>query len=386
MPRKTPARLIAATVVVVWTWQVWAGESDLSAIVVGPPFVSAGEVATFTIRYANAGPDEAQTPYVNVAIPSGLPAPLDELTGEQFNALLDSATGTDTLGNSPLLFIDDASCESLVFQLQGPVPPGPIQGLTPGGEGTFNFDLPIPMEPPTFGKMVIIEPPHLAREFFPALTRQRMYYPDGAPRYAPGLSCDGVVGGCFELGDCFGPRLSLMDPLTAHLEIADDGGGFGDPALACDPLMGFTAGRIALVRRGECPYFDKAHHAQEAGASGIIIVNDGRCTGLGADSPECVVPMPGGDDAGAIDIPVIMLSMTDGEELITATEDGESVTVTMGAMPGGNFELSTFIFTTDTEELDPVPGNDGFSLVVAATFFADGFESGDFSRWSGATF
>ena len=253
MPRRSCADLIAATVVVVSSLPIWAGESDLSATVMGTPFVSEGESATFTIRYANAGPDEAETPYVNAAIPSGLPAPVDQLTAEQLDALLDSATGTDSLGNSPMLFIDEASCENLILQLQGPAPPGPVQGLTPNGEGTFTFVLPIPMEPPTFGKMVIVEPAHMAREFFPALTRHRMYYPDGGPRYAPGLNCNDVVGGCFELGDCFGPRLSLMEPLTAELEIADDGGGFGDPALACDPLTGFTAGRIALIRRGECP-------------------------------------------------------------------------------------------------------------------------------------
>ena len=158
MPRKTFARLIAATVVVVWTWPAWASESDLSATVGDAPHVSAGELATFTIRYGNAGPDEAQTAYVNVAIPAGLPVPLDQLTSEQLDALLNSAVGTDTLGNSPLLFIDDSSCEGLFLQLQGPVQPGPVRGLTPGAEGAFTLDLPIPMEPPTFGKMVIIEP------------------------------------------------------------------------------------------------------------------------------------------------------------------------------------------------------------------------------------
>ena len=384
MLRKTPARLIAATVVIVWAWPAWASESDLSSIVEGASVVSAGEVVTFTIRYANAGPDEAQTPYVNLAIPSGLPAPLDQLTGEQFDALLNSSVGTDTLGNSPMLFIDDSSCESLLLQLQGPVPPDPIQGLTPGNAGSFTVDLPIPMEPPTFGKMVVVEPAHLAREYFPALTRHRMYHPAGAPRYAPGLNCNDLVGGCYELGDCFGPRLSLMDPFTASLEIADDGSAVSDPALACNSLVGFSAGRIALVRRGECPYFDKADHAQAAGASGVVVVNDGRCSGLGSDSPDCVVPMPGGEDAGFIDIPVIMISMTDGEELIAAIEGGESVKVTIGAMPGGSFELSTNIFTTNNAEVDPVPENNGHSLAVMTALFADDFESGDVSVWSDA--
>ena len=66
MPRKTFARLIAATVVVVWTWPAWASESDLSATVGDAPHVSAGELATFTIRYGNAGPDEAQKPFIDL--------------------------------------------------------------------------------------------------------------------------------------------------------------------------------------------------------------------------------------------------------------------------------------------------------------------------------
>ena len=79
-----------------------------------------------------------------------------------------------------------------------------------------------------------------------------------------------------------------------------------------------------------------------------------------------------------------MLSTTDGEELIAAIEGGESVTVTMGALPGGSFELSTFIFTTNSQEVDPIPENNGHSLAVMTAFFADGFESGDLSGWSHA--
>jgi len=79
-----------------------------------------------------------------------------------------------------------------------------------------------------------------------------------------------------------------------------------------------------------------------------------------------------------------MLSTTDGEELIAAIEGGESVTVTIGAMPGGNLELSTFIFTTDSHEVDPIPENNGHRLAVMTALFADGFETSGLSGWSHA--
>ena len=46
----------------------------------------------------------------------------------------------------------------------------------------------------------------------------------------------------------------------------------------CEPedFAGFTAGNIALLQRGACTFFLKAFNAQEAGASGVIIFNEGQ--------------------------------------------------------------------------------------------------------------
>ncbi len=40
-------------------------------------------------------------------------------------------------------------------------------------------------------------------------------------------------------------------------------------------FAGFTAGNIALVRRGTCPFGDKVVNAQNAGAAGVILMNTG---------------------------------------------------------------------------------------------------------------
>jgi len=362
---------------------VGASEPDLSSWIDAPSQVPLGADASFTVHYSNAGPGDAHTGYLNVAVSAGLPAPLDELTPEQLAALSQSTVGTDTHGNTALLFLDESSCEGLFFQLQGPIPPGPIRGLEAGGSGSFTFDFPIPMEPPTFGKLVISHPEDLARVYLPALTRHQMYFDQGVGRYASGLNCSSFpFTGCTSLGDCFGPRLWMVEPFTTELEIVNDGGAYGDPALGCGSLAEFTTGRLALVRRGVCLPFTKARYAQEAGAEGVIIVNDGRCANLGPDSADCVVPMDGGALAGFIDIPVIMLSNRDGEALIAELMGGGNVTVSMGAMTDGPFELSTFLFSSDPYQVDPDPENNGRASRVFTGPFADDFEIGDCSRWS----
>ena len=258
-----------------------------------------------------------------------------------------------------------------------------MEGLQAGGSGSSTFDLPIPMEPPTFGAMAVVHPEELARVYLPALTRHQMYFDQGLGRYGSGLNCSSFpFTGCTSLDDCFGPRLWMMEPFTAELELVDDLGAFGDPAFGCDSLAEFTAGRIALIRRGVCQAFSKARYAQEAGAAGVIIVNDGRCADLGPDCADCVMPLDGGPLAGIIDIPVIMLSNRDGEALIAELMGSGNVTVSMGAMPGDPFELSSYIFSTDLYEVDLNPENNGHSSRVVTGTFTDNFETGDCSRWS----
>jgi Zn-dependent M28 family amino/carboxypeptidase len=107
-------------------------------------------------------------------------------------------------------------------------------------------------------------------------------------------------------------------------------------------FAGFVAGRIALIQRGTCTFYDKAINAQNAGASGVVIFNEGQ---------------PGRTDALAgtlglpdFHIPVIGISFADGEELhnlissgpvtahlMTATESEIRPTANvLAATPGGD--------------------------------------------------
>ncbi|WP_437693384.1 S8 family serine peptidase [Sorangium sp. So ce176] len=74
---------------------------------------------------------------------------------------------------------------------------------------------------------------------------------------------------------------------------------------------GSLAGKIALVRRGGCPFPEKAAHAQAAGAVGVVIYNDR----AGAMNPSVV-----GRDR--ITIPVVGIAQADGELLNARLDAG----------------------------------------------------------------
>ncbi len=72
-------------------------------------------------------------------------------------------------------------------------------------------------------------------------------------------------------------------------------------------FTGFVAGRIALIQRGTCPFVNKVQNAKAAGASGIIVFNEGQ---------------PGRTDAFALDIgewragiPMVFADFAVGNEL-----------------------------------------------------------------------
>jgi hypothetical protein len=71
----------------------------------------------------------------------------------------------------------------------------------------------------------------------------------------------------------------------------------GGTSAGCDPsdFSGFVAGRIALIQRGTCTFSQKVANAQAAGASGVIIFNEGNTparSGPFAGSLSSVPPIP----------------------------------------------------------------------------------------------
>jgi Zn-dependent M28 family amino/carboxypeptidase len=72
-------------------------------------------------------------------------------------------------------------------------------------------------------------------------------------------------------------------------------------------FTGFTAGGVALIQRGTCTFHDKALNAQNAGASAVVIFNEGQ--------PGRTDPIIGTLGSPDFTIPVIGTSFAIGEEL-----------------------------------------------------------------------
>ncbi len=124
----------------------------------------------------------------------------------------------------------------------------------------------------------------------------------------PDIAGTYVVGGAG-----FNPAQSMS--VTDAVEAADD--GFETGTDACQPLVGFTAGRIALIDRGVCGFTVKVMNAQLAGASGVIIANN---------AGDDVFTMGGFNPS--ITIPSVMVGQADGG-VIRAHLPGVDATITL---------------------------------------------------------
>jgi len=92
--------------------------------------------------------------------------------------------------------------------------------------------------------------------------------------------------------------------------------GTSDSGCEASDFDGFTEGNIALIQRGFCNFGVKADLAEEAGASAVIIFNEGQPgrtdLSVGTLGEETVV-----------DIPVVGASFADGQELYSLDQAGD---------------------------------------------------------------
>ncbi len=117
-------------------------------------------------------------------------------------------------------------------------------------------------------------------------------------------SGSGDVTAPLEAVDLVLPPASSANTSTSGCEAAD--------------FDGFTAGNIALVQRGSCDFAVKAANAYDAGATGVIIFNEGQ------DGRQETLNATLGD-AFSDPIPVVGTSFAIGDELASLLEAGEVV-------------------------------------------------------------
>jgi Zn-dependent metalloprotease len=141
----------------------------------------------------------------------------------------------------------------------------------------------------------------------------------GSPPTLDVLEPAEIAGSYFVGGASFNPPPPVS--VTATVEQADDGddSGGGSVTDACQPLVGFTSGSIALIDRGVCGFSSKVKRAQDAGAVGAIIVNYNA-------SP---FNMSGSDPA--ITIPSVMVGSGDGQAIEEQLGTGVAATIALEA-------------------------------------------------------
>ena len=134
----------------------------------------------------------------------------------------------------------------------------------------------------------------------------------------------------------FGPALSSPG-VTGNVVLADD--GTAPTSDACTALINAAqiAGKIALVDRGTCTFTIKVKACQDAGAIGVIVVDNA------AGSPPAGM---GGTDA-TITIPSVRITLADGNTLKARLASGLNATMRTdpallaGADPQGRVMLYT---------------------------------------------
>jgi PA domain-containing protein len=109
-------------------------------------------------------------------------------------------------------------------------------------------------------------------------------------------------------GASFGPP-PTFEGFTGNAVLANDGvatAPAGTTTDACEPLVGFPAGAIAVVDRGTCDFSVKALNAQQAGASAVIVADN---------QPGVPTTMGVGAVGNDVTIPAVRLSQADGNAL-----------------------------------------------------------------------
>ena len=126
----------------------------------------------------------------------------------------------------------------------------------------------------------------------------------------------GTIAGTYQFGTAvFGPSItSLPSPVTGNVVLAVDAADSSGPSPndGCTPLTNApaVAGNIALIERGTCGFVVKAKVAQNAGATGVIIMNNLANAAAGPPGMAGVDP--------TVIIPTVSITFGDGNTIKAA--------------------------------------------------------------------
>lgn len=159
------------------------------------------------------------------------------------------------------------------------------------------------------------------------------------------------------LSTTFGGNLNTN--ITGNLVLVNDGVSPTDDGCSAITKATSINGKIAVIRRGNCPFVIKAKNAQNSGAIAVIIVNNEKGNAIGMS----------GDDA-TITIPTLMVSQSDGNKLINSLSEEVNVVLSNSENTSGFNVLNGIQHVNDII----VRNNGGVSEVFVAageSFYSD---------------
>lgn len=109
--------------------------------------------------------------------------------------------------------------------------------------------------------------------------------------------------------------------VTQPLVLMNDGVANPSAHDGCEPMGGGLSGTVVMIERGTCPIALKARNAEQAGASGVLILNN---------VPGAPPPRMANDDASiVVKLPVLSVTYEDGERLVQLAGQQDPLTATL---------------------------------------------------------
>ncbi len=126
-------------------------------------------------------------------------------------------------------------------------------------------------------------------------------------------------------------------PVTADLVLAATSGAVSAEGCTAFTNAANVAGKIVLIVRGTCPFVDKIQNAQNAGAVGVIIMNHNNPAN---DPTYTEYVNMAGMTTPPFTIPSVFINNADGQVLLTALQNGETLNTTLLDYPTFQFDGS----------------------------------------------
>ncbi|MGB4937440.1 MAG: PA domain-containing protein, partial [Ferruginibacter sp.] len=167
------------------------------------------------------------------------------------------------------------------------------------------------------------------------------------------------LNGTYSFGTAvFGAPLTST-AVTGNVALVND--GVGNPADACEPIIGSLAGKIAVMDRGGCTapaalFTNKVLKAQTAGAIAVIVVNN---------NPGNEIVTMGGSDP-SVTIPSVFVSNNYGNALKASMALG-TVNISLSASTVIADDECSGVLITFTEQVIPGSCPNNYSKVITWT-------------------